>query len=92
MKYYTDNQADETVKHKTLLMIMSMLDDTNVIHRVGFDRAQSMKQYSLHLLENFSIEGLEQMNRLFVEQNISPGGAADMLALTMFLFPFTKRQ
>ena len=92
LKYYTDNQADETVKHKTLLMIMSMLDDTNVIHRVGFDRAQSMKQFSLHLLENFSIEGLEQMNRLFVEQNISPGGAADMLALTMFLFPFTKRQ
>ena len=88
LKYYVNNQADEAVKHKTLLLIMSMLDDTNVIHRVGFDRAQKMKQDSLHLLENFSIEGLEQMNRLFIEQNISPGGAADMIALTFFLFPF----
>ena len=67
---------------------MSELDDTNVIHRAGYEMAQQVKQNSRHLLENFSIGGLKQMNQRFIESNISPGGAADMLSLTIFLNSF----
>lgn len=91
LKYYIDNQCDEYVKHKTLLLIMSELDDTNVIHRVGYEMAQQVKREAAHLLENFSIEGLEQMNQRFIESNISPGGAADMLSLTLFLSATIKK-
>ena len=90
LEFYNDNINDEYVKHKTLLLIMSELDDTNVIHRAGYEMAQQVKQEAAHLLENFSIEGLEQMNRNFINANISPGGAADMLSLTIFLSTLTK--
>ena len=91
LPFFIKNQNDENVKHKTLLLIMSELDDTNVIHRAGYDMAQQVKRDAAHLLENFSIDGLKQMNQRFVAANISPGGAADMLSLTMFLFPFIKQ-
>ncbi len=85
LSYYHDNCGDEHVKLKTLLYIMCSLDDTNVIHRAGYEMAQQVKQEAAHLLENFSIESLEQMNQSFITRNISPGGAADMLSLTLFL-------
>jgi len=91
LPFFIDNKSDENVKHKTLLLIMSELDDTNVIHRAGYDKAQQVKRDAAHLLENFSIEGLEQMNKRFIDANISPGGAADMLSLTMFLFPLLNK-
>ncbi len=90
LSFYRDNRHDEYVNYKTLLIIMSELDDTNVIHRVGFEKAQQVKLDARHLLENFSIEGLEQMNESFIKANISPGGAADMLSLTFFLSSFFK--
>ena len=90
LKYFINNKTDENIKHKTLLLIMSELDDTNVIHRVGYEKAQKVKRDAAHLLENFSIEGLEQMNQRFIESNISPGGAADMLSLTLFLSAIIK--
>jgi triphosphoribosyl-dephospho-CoA synthase len=92
LSFYRDNCHDEYVNYKTLLIIMSELDDTNVIHRVGFEKAQQVKLDARHLLENFSIEGLEQMNESFIKANISPGGAADMLSLTFFLSSFLNNQ
>ena len=64
---------------------MSKLDDTNVIHRVGFEQAQQVKQEALTLLDNYSDAALEQMNRDYIARNISPGGSADMVALTLFI-------
>ena len=90
LEFYNDNINDEYLKHKALLLIMSELDDTNVIHRAGYEMAHQVKHEAAHLLENFSIEGLEQMNRNFINANISPGGAADMLSLTIFLSTLTK--
>ena len=71
--------------HRLLLLIMSQLDDTNVIHRVGYEQAQQVKQEARALLDNFNMQGLEQMNRDFIARNISPGGSADMVALTIFI-------
>ena len=88
LPFYSSNHRDEELKLRTLLLIMSELDDTNVIHRAGYEMAQQVKQNSRHLLENFSIDGLKQMNQRFIESNISPGGAADMLSLTIFLNSF----
>ena len=85
LRFYLYNIIEPHIKHMTLLYIMCSLDDTNVIYRVGYEKAQQVKQEAAHLLENFSFEGLEQMNCRFIEANISPGGAADMLSLTFFL-------
>ena len=75
----------ETASHKLLLLIMSQLDDTNVIHRVGYEQAQQVKQEALTLLNDYSTAGMEAMNRDYIARNISPGGSADMVALTLFI-------
>ena len=74
-----------TACHRLLLLIMSQLDDTNVIHRVGYDEAQQVKQEALNLHDNYSTAGMEAMNRDYIARNISPGGSADMVALTIFI-------
>ena len=75
----------DTACHKLLLIIMSQLDDTNVIHRVGYDQAQQVKQQAKAVLNDFSMTAVEQMNRDYIAHNISPGGSADMVALTIFI-------
>ena len=82
---YLAEDAD-TACHRLLLLIMNHLDDTNVIHRVGYEQAQQVKQEARALLDNFSMQGLEAMNRDFIDHNISPGGCADMVALTLFIY------
>ncbi len=75
----------DTAPHRLLLLIMSQLDDTNVIHRVGYEQAQHVKREAQELLDNYTLLGMEQMNRDYTALNISPGGSADMVALTIFI-------
>ena len=75
---------------KTLLRIMSTLDDTCVIHRVGYERAQEVKKEAKALLEVFSEDGLIEMKKRYDAEGISPGGAADMLALTILIDSLTN--
>ncbi len=74
---------------KTLLYIISTLDDTCIIHRVGYSRAREVKREAGELLRNFSEEGLRALCLQYVSEGISPGGAADMLALTLFMNAIT---
>ncbi|MBQ7691100.1 MAG: [Muribaculaceae bacterium] len=84
LPYYRALAGDPWQRHKTLLHIIAQLDDTNVIHRVGYDRAQQVKAEAQALLDHFTPAALEDLNRRYIAENISPGGAADMLALTIF--------
>ena len=110
---------------KTLLRIISQLDDTCVIHRVGYERAQEVKKETKALLERREKpenteksentekpenterpdntgkpdntektedrievgiqEELKNMKERYDVEGISPGGAADMLALTILV-------
>ena len=73
----------DTPLQKILLRIMSTLDDTCVIKRAGYERAQEVKREAAALLKDG-----DSINRLCVQyaaEGISPGGAADMLALTIFI-------
>ena len=85
LPYYRSVKDTPFGLHRTLLLIISELDDTCVIHRAGYARAQQVKAEAKALLDAFSIEGLQEMNRRFTAEGISPGGAADMLALTIFI-------
>ncbi len=81
--YLADDAS--TAPHRLLLLIMSQLDDTNVIHRVGYEQAQQVKREARELLDNYTEPAMQQMNRDYIALNISPGGSADMVALTLFI-------
>lgn len=93
-------EHDAHTLHKTLLRIMCDLDDTNVIYRTDLATAEEVKQEARALLDNFSkahtaedkekriaaeLLALKDMDRHYTTRNISPGGAADMLSLTIFI-------
>ena len=89
LPYYRSLEGDEHRLQKTLLGIMSTLDDTCIIHRVGYDRAQGVKTKAATLLEDIPgqarDEALKQLCAQYALEGISPGGAADMLSLTIFI-------
>lgn len=78
-------EHDAYTLHKTLLRIMCDIDDTNVIYRTNLATAEEVKQEARALLDSFSKAALKDMDRHYTARNISPGGAADMLSLTIFI-------
>ena len=85
LPYYRRIKAEEYGLQKTLLRIMATLDDTCVIHRVGYERAMAVKAEAKALAERFDMGKLKTMCSSYAAEGISPGGAADMLALTIFI-------
>ena len=85
LPFYRSLSSDKWRLQKTLLRIISTLDDTCVIHRVGYKRAQEVKIEAAGVLSGFSPEALEELCSRYASERISPGGAADMLALTVFI-------
>lgn len=86
--------------HLTLLRIMCDLDDTNIVYRTSLAMMKQVKEESRSVLSQWSeathgtpqADGgtnldtiLGDMNRSFVQRNISPGGSADMLSLVVFI-------
>ncbi len=82
--YLSTHQNDPYAYHKLLLAIMSTLDDTNICHRGGYDVMNRVKDEAYELHEDFSMPGMIDFDRKMIERNLSPGGSADMLALTIF--------
>ena len=75
---------------RTLLCIMASLDDTCVLHRKGPETAEAVKREAKALLEHFSEDELKDLCARYAAEGISPGGAADMLALTLFIDTITS--
>ena len=86
-------RSEESTLIMTLLRIMSTLDDTCIIKRVGLERAQEVKREAATMLSASETEAftgpvhteLQEMCSRYAAEGVSPGGAADMLALTIFI-------
>ena len=85
LPYYRACHFERSREICTLLRIMATLDDTCVIHRAGYARAQEIKAEAKTLADHFDKEKLKEMCDRYAAEGISPGGAADMLALTIFI-------
>lgn len=90
LPFYRGLEGDPWQMQKTLLRIMTVLDDTNIMYRKGAERAEEVKKEARRLLTRFTPESLRKMDEKFVEEGISPGGSADMLSLTIFYNTITN--
>lgn len=71
-----------------LLSILAGTTDTNMIHRGGIASQKQKAEEIAALLEKEPFPGretLEQLDDSFIRENLSPGGSADLLAMTLML-------
>ena len=72
-----------------LLHLLAATDDTNMITRGGLQAFRAVQKQLACLLKQApypSKDVLEQLDQQFILQNLSPGGTADLLAATYFLY------
>jgi triphosphoribosyl-dephospho-CoA synthetase len=88
-----DGASGNDAALSALLGIMSVCEDTNVINRAGVDfwRGEYMERVKdakkkFDPLNPSNYEPLIELDKLLVERGVSPGGAADLLACTLFLY------
>jgi len=73
-----------------LLSMLSEVDDTNMIHRGGRALAQEAKKEAGALLSRITPASfkslLTDLDTTFIQKNLSPGGCADLLAVSLMLY------
>jgi len=81
----------EPARVHTLFRLVAVLQDTNLLHRGGAEGLSFAKAEAARFLAAGSVsqpdwlERAEQIHRGFVARNLSPGGAADLLAMALFV-------
>ena len=76
----------------TLLHLITIVEDSNVLSRHNRQILNTIQRQIKEVLnkggsnDERGMEILNQMDLNFIEQNISPGGSADLLAVTIFLY------
>lgn len=82
---------EETCLLQVMLHLLAYNQDTNLVSRGGLDGLTFAQQEARKLIEQGGItdaNGLERLNQLdeeFIKRNLSPGGTADLIAITWFL-------
>lgn len=88
--------SDNEAYLNTLLTLMAHVDDTNVLIRTSFELLTYEKSEAARLLSlggacsDAGLRALAAANEDFIEKNLSPGGCADLLAVTIFLWELEK--
>ncbi|MDK8503279.1 triphosphoribosyl-dephospho-CoA synthase CitG [Aerococcus sp. UMB1112A] len=86
----------KTAEHRLLLYLMSRVEDTNVLKRGGIEAYHWLQLTSRQLLDqdlsdHDLIKELDRFNQACIYYNVSPGGAADLLAVALFLERFMEK-
>ncbi|WP_461238799.1 triphosphoribosyl-dephospho-CoA synthase CitG [Klebsiella michiganensis] len=75
--------------HHALLRLMAVNPDTNLVSRGGMEGLRFVQFYAGQLLENgWRSADLAQMDEALIARNLSPGGSADLLAVTQVLMHY----
>ena len=75
----------------TLLNLIANVKDTNIISRSDINTQNLVQQEIKKLikfrkLENISMDDIKEIDNKFISLNLSPGGCADLLAITYMLY------
>lgn len=75
----------------TLLNLLLLIEDTNIISRSNlkvFENVREKVRENINQIEN--LDYIYQLDKEFIDLNISAGGCADLLALTYFIHFFEE--
>lgn len=76
----------------TLFYFMALIEDSNIIKRGGLEGLEFLKETSSRVLENKLYENeagmkeIQKINEEYKRRNLSPGGCADFLILTLYFY------
>lgn len=93
---YYNLPTPEALCH-SLMGIMTRVEDTTVVNRCGLEGLMFMRRLAEIAVEiggMRTVEGKEfihDLERVFEESNISPGGAADLLAITVMIHKLEEK-
>ena len=76
---------------KAFLSIAAHNDDTNILYRANPVILKKFKSLSFSTFNNFNAANLASLNEYCIKENISPGGSADLLALSIFIYSLVKQ-
>ncbi len=86
LPFYRNTSRTDNDRLRLLMKIISELDDSNAIYRAGVQKADEAARKAASLVNCDDLKlSLTKLNEEFRRNNISHGGAADMLALTFFI-------
>ncbi|UVO10092.1 triphosphoribosyl-dephospho-CoA synthase CitG [Pectobacterium polonicum] len=84
-----DGMDEETALLRTLLVLMAHNPDTNVVSRGGMNGLAFVQNYAQKLLAGpLDRQALIRMDEALIARNLSPGGSADLLAVTWLLYHY----
>ena len=94
LKEFTEILDFETSCILLLFYYISILDDTNIVNRANFETLKEIQILCKNLYEENSKSlskekirnEMSKLNDIFIEKNISAGGSADLLILTIFVY------
>ncbi|WP_138204852.1 triphosphoribosyl-dephospho-CoA synthase CitG [Haloimpatiens lingqiaonensis] len=98
LKIYEENNdldTNDRLVH-TLIGIMSCCEDTNVIHRHNIEVLKEVQNKAKYIMKIGGMQtkngrkAVKDLNDEFISRNISPGGCADLLAVTVFFHNVKK--
>ena len=85
-----ENQLNDTALIQSFLAIASENMDTNILYRGGQDVLMTFQKLCKVALEDFSDSNYLKVAEFCRKANISPGGSADLLALSIFFWSVMK--
>lgn len=90
-KYKKEGKSGHILNLQILLWAILLSEDTNVLKRGGIEGGVWLKKAVQDIVEEggaFTQKGIREIKKLneeCIQKNISPGGAADLLAATLYL-------
>jgi len=90
-KHKDSNLKGNDLYSETLLMLISKVEDSTIVHRQNIEKLREVQRraYEILNLGGFNseegIKAAHDFEKQCIDENVSPGGSADLLALVIFL-------
>jgi len=91
------NPDAEAARVEACFALIAAVEDTNLLHRGGLEGLRFARSATRHFLDTGGVRGpdwrarAKSVHESFVARRLSPGGSADLLAMTLFVDAHERR-